>query len=141
MQLVKGLFIAAVLCMASVSAGNAHQQQEQEQKSRTATSTTSTAAREKGEESSTNYTLLYVSLGACACIGVLGAVYLKRRKDDDKLPGEIFTIDDKNSVLDVTGMMRRWQRTELVGYYCSTTVVVDLDSFNMGYLTRSNERQ
>ncbi|KAG3191486.1 hypothetical protein PC128_g10908 [Phytophthora cactorum] len=125
MQLVKGLFIAAVLCMASVSAGNAHQQQEQEQKEQNGNQydvdsgsgsstpspvqkgfdvhqvkfTTGDPNEEKGEESSTNYTLLYVSLGACACIGVLGAVYLKRRKDDDKLPGEIFTIDDKNSVL------------------------------------------
>ncbi|EEY56321.1 uncharacterized protein PITG_09831 [Phytophthora infestans T30-4] len=61
--------------------------------------TTGDPEEEKGEESSTDYTLLYVSLGACACIGVLGAVYMKRRKEDDKLPGEIFTIDDKNSVL------------------------------------------
>ncbi|KAG7377595.1 hypothetical protein PHYPSEUDO_011411 [Phytophthora pseudosyringae] len=124
MQLVKGLFIAAALCVALVSAGNAQQEQEEQNgnqyqvesdsKSGSGTSspgvqkgfdvhqvkfTSSDPEEEKGEESSSSYVPLVAAVGACACIGVLGAVYLKRRNDDDKLPGEIFTIDDKNSVL------------------------------------------
>ncbi|KAE8909022.1 hypothetical protein PF005_g12055 [Phytophthora fragariae] len=131
MQLLKGLFVAAVLCMATVSAGN-HQQQQEEQeqnngkqygvKSDSRSSSkgdsnddtvqqgfnvhhvnfaASDPNEEKGEEkeSSSSAVPLIAAVGACACIGVLGTVYLKRRQEDDKLPGEIFTIDDKNSVL------------------------------------------
>ncbi|CAI5739749.1 unnamed protein product [Hyaloperonospora brassicae] len=55
---------------------------------------------ESEEKQSSSGTIPIVAgVGACACIALLGAVYMKRRKDDDKLPGEIFTIDDKNSVL------------------------------------------
>ncbi|ETK89132.1 hypothetical protein F441_06842 [Phytophthora nicotianae CJ01A1] len=128
MQLLKTLFIAAALCVATANAGNAHQQeQEQEEQnghqyqvdsdsdSKSGSSTpspvqkgfdvhqvkftTSDPEQEDDEESSTDYTGLYVALCACGCIGVLAVAYLKRRKEDDKLPGEIFTIDDKNSVL------------------------------------------
>ncbi|KAI9913228.1 hypothetical protein PsorP6_006220 [Peronosclerospora sorghi] len=58
-------------------------------------------AEEKGEEKSepTSVVPIVAAVGACACIGLFGAIYMKRRKTDDKLPGEIFTIDDKNSVL------------------------------------------
>ncbi|GMF48590.1 unnamed protein product [Phytophthora fragariaefolia] len=131
MQLIKGLFIAAVLCVAAVNAGNPHQQEQQEQQeqngnpyqvaSKSASSgkddsedtvqkgfnvhqvnfAASDPMEEEGEEkeSVSNAFLPFAAVGACACIGVLGAVYIKRRKEDDKLPGEIFTIDDKNSVL------------------------------------------
>ncbi|EGZ21916.1 hypothetical protein PHYSODRAFT_251338 [Phytophthora sojae] len=126
MQLLKGLFVAAVLCMATVSAGNQQQHQQEQNngnqyqvESDSGSSESDDGAtqqgfnvhhvnfaasnpeEEKGEEkeSSSSAVPLIAAVGACACIGVLGAVYLKRRKDDDKLPGEIFTIDDKNSVL------------------------------------------
>ncbi|KAG6620917.1 uncharacterized protein IUM83_11668 [Phytophthora cinnamomi] len=127
MQLIKGLFIAAVLCMATVSAGNYEQQHDEKGQYEIDSGSSdkggkgdkgdsndavqkgfnvqqvnfadSDPAEEKGEEKKSSAVPLIAAVGACACIGVLGAVYLKRRKDDDKLPGEIFTIDDKNSVL------------------------------------------
>uniref|UniRef100_A0AAV1UFC2 Uncharacterized protein n=1 Tax=Peronospora matthiolae TaxID=2874970 RepID=A0AAV1UFC2_9STRA len=54
---------------------------------------------EEKKQSSSSTIPIVAGVGACACIGLLGAVYMKRRKDNDKLAGEIFTIDDKNSVL------------------------------------------
>ena len=54
---------------------------------------------EEKKKSSSSTIPIVAGVGACACIGLLGAVYMKRRKDNDKLAGEIFTIDDKNSVL------------------------------------------
>ncbi|GMF65316.1 unnamed protein product [Phytophthora lilii] len=129
MQLVKGIFIAAMLCVATVSAGTADWEQQKEPKgwqhdadddtdSNSGSTNTpppveqgfnvqqvkfsaSDPAKEKGEEkeSSSSAVPLIAAVGACACIGVLGAVYLKRRNEEEKLPGEIFTIDDKNSVL------------------------------------------
>ncbi|KAH7487954.1 hypothetical protein PRIC1_007937 [Phytophthora ramorum] len=123
MQLVKGLFIAAVLCVAQVSAGSSEQQQKPEVESNSASSAsdssesapsqvqkgfdvhqvkfTSSDPKEEGgeEEEKTSMVPLMAAIGACACIGVLGAVYMKRRNEEEKLPGEIFTIDDKNSVL------------------------------------------
>ncbi|POM61680.1 hypothetical protein PHPALM_29271 [Phytophthora palmivora] len=126
MQLIKGLFIAAVLCVASVSAGNPEHQQKQwvdpyppeadDSKSSSGTPApvekgfnvhqvnfaASNPEEEGGEEkkdSTSSTTWIAGTLGACACVGVLATVYMKRRNDDDKLPGEIFTIDDKNSVL------------------------------------------
>ncbi|OWZ21173.1 hypothetical protein PHMEG_0004311 [Phytophthora megakarya] len=127
MQLIKGLFIAAVVCVASVSAQ--HKQwvdpyppgaDSDDSGSTTPTPTPTPGPVEKGfnvhqvnfassdpkqekdeeKESSGNSTVYVVgALGACACVGVMAAVYMKRRNDEDKLPGEIFTIDDKNSVL------------------------------------------
>ncbi|KAL4155490.1 hypothetical protein PRNP1_007600 [Phytophthora ramorum] len=117
MQLVKGLFIAAVLCVAQVSS----EQPEVESTSASGASDnsepapsqvhkgfdvhqvkfTSSDPKEEGgeEEEKTSMVPLMAAIGACACIGVLGAVYMKRRNEEEKLPGEIFTIDDKNSVL------------------------------------------
>ncbi|KAK1932260.1 hypothetical protein P3T76_012254 [Phytophthora citrophthora] len=129
MQLSKVLFIAAALCVAAVSAGNAHQhEQEQEEQNgnqeqvESASDSTSGSGtpspvqkgfdvqqvkfsssdpnEEKGENAESSSTPLFAGLGAAACVGVVATVYyVKRRNEEDKLPGEIFTIDDKNSVL------------------------------------------
>ncbi|CAI5744425.1 unnamed protein product [Peronospora destructor] len=106
MQLIKGLFIAAVICVASVSA----EQQEIDSHPnpngfsiRQVGFASNSPAEEVGEVPSaekTDYTMFIVAgVAGCVCIGILGSVYLKRRKNSDKLQGDIFTIDDKNSVL------------------------------------------
>ena len=111
MQLIKGLFIAAVICAASVSA----EQQETDKLSKSDPSTTNgfgmrqvgfasnDLAEEADEEDpaeKTDHTVFIVAaVAGCVCIGIIGAVFLKRRKDNNKLQGDIFTIDDKNSVL------------------------------------------
>ncbi|CAI5727544.1 unnamed protein product [Peronospora destructor] len=106
MQLIKGLFIAAVICVALVSA----EQQEIDNNLnpngfgiRQVGFASNYPAGEVDEVPSaekTNYTIFIVAgMAGCVCIGILGAVYLKRRKDNGKLQADIFTIDDKNSVL------------------------------------------
>ncbi|CAH0516618.1 unnamed protein product [Peronospora belbahrii] len=91
MQFIKGCIIAAVLFVSSVSARNLQDADFENTplgEEGFSVDQVNFAANDPKEEDC-----------ACACIGVLGAVYMKRRKEEEKMPGEIFTIDDKNSVL------------------------------------------
>ncbi|RLN56658.1 hypothetical protein BBJ29_001045 [Phytophthora kernoviae] len=118
MQLIKGLFIAAALCVAHANATvvekNGMNQHVPDEAAPTPTpepiekgyslqevNFASGDVKENGEDDDESSSTLPIigAVGACAVVGVLAAVYVKRRNEEEKLPGEIFTIDDKNSVL------------------------------------------
>ncbi|KAF4319959.1 hypothetical protein BBO99_00004431 [Phytophthora kernoviae] len=114
MQLIKGLFIAAALCVAHANATvvekngmNQHVPDEatpepvEKGYSLQEVNFASGDVKENGEDDEESSSALPIigAVGACAVVGVLAAVYVKRRNEEEKLPGEIFTIDDKNSVL------------------------------------------
>ena len=108
MQLIKGLFIAAVICAASVSA----EQQETDKLSKSDPSTTNgfgmrqvgfasnDLAEEADEEDPAEKTdhnvFIVAAVAGWVCIGIIGAVFMKRRKEKKKIKGEILNIDDKN---------------------------------------------
>ncbi|CAH0491806.1 hypothetical protein KXD40_008399 [Peronospora effusa] len=111
MQLMKGLFIAAVICVAGAVSAKQQETDNHPDSTRPVTNgfgmqvgfASNDDPDEVDEENSaqkTNYTVFVVGgVAGCVCIGIIGAVYMKRRKDKGKLQGDIFTIDDKNSVL------------------------------------------
>ncbi|TDH72422.1 hypothetical protein CCR75_003177 [Bremia lactucae] len=125
MQYVKTISFIALLCVASVTAQVRLQNQEQKEGLQTTDRfegesggnfsnvekgfevaqvnfATSDTSEEIGENKTpgSNTVLIVAAVGACACVGVLGVVLMKRRKGSEKkLSGDIFTIDDKNSVL------------------------------------------
>ncbi|CEG36009.1 uncharacterized protein PHALS_00331 [Plasmopara halstedii] len=117
MQLIQAFLMVTILCVATINAENPEFQNDIRQPSNDTDTNTgkdsvakgfdvnkvefsvSDPSEEGGENVSKDHTPLIAAVGACACVGVLGAVYMKRRKQNEKLPGEIFTIDDKNSVL------------------------------------------
>ncbi|KAG7396362.1 hypothetical protein PHYBOEH_002445 [Phytophthora boehmeriae] len=109
MQLIKGIFIAAVLCVAGANATIVEKNEVDEATPKPAekgyslqeVNFASGDIKEDGEDEQEESSTLPIigAVGACAVVGVLAAVYVKRRSEEEKLPGEIFTIDDKNSVL------------------------------------------
>lgn len=117
MQLFQAFLMATILYVAALNAKTPSGQYESEYEEPNSTESSldhnpaakgfdlknvefSTSNQEENvNDTSSNYTLLVAGGGACACFGLFGVLYMKRRKQNDKLPGEIFTIDDKNSVL------------------------------------------